>query len=121
VAVSFIGGGNALGEKTQVNIELHLQDDDYRKKDKAMYHNCNYNSHTTVSANISLNSDEFIFRNLTKCKDRFELRKGNVPISYTRMRELFIDAFRPFVSDVKKYGLHSEIWWCDYRSKFRLF
>ena len=72
-------------------------------------------------ANISLNSDEFIFRNLTKCKDRFELRKGNVPISYTRMRELFIDAFRPFVSDVKKYGLHSEIWWCDYRSKFRLF
>jgi hypothetical protein len=25
----------------------------------------------------------------------------------TRMRELFIDAFRPFVSDIKKYGLHS--------------
>jgi hypothetical protein len=23
------------------------------------------------------------------------------------MRELFIDAFRPFVSDIKKYGLHS--------------
>jgi hypothetical protein len=58
-------------------------------------------------ANISLNSDEFIFRNLTKCKDRFELLKENVPISYTRTRELFIDAFRPFVSDVKKYGLHS--------------
>jgi hypothetical protein len=23
------------------------------------------------------------------------------------MRELLIDAFRPFVSDIKKYGLHS--------------
>jgi hypothetical protein len=23
------------------------------------------------------------------------------------MRELFIDAFLPFVSDIKKYGLHS--------------
>ena len=35
------------------------------------------------------------------------MRKGDVPLSYTRMRELFIDAFRPFVSDIKKYGLHS--------------
>ena len=52
-------------------------------------------------ANISLNSDEFIFRNLTKCKDHFELRKGNVPLSYTRMRELFIDVFRPFASDIR--------------------
>ena len=25
----------------------------------------------------------------------------------TRVRELFIDAFRPFVSDINKYGLHS--------------
>jgi hypothetical protein len=23
------------------------------------------------------------------------------------MRELFIDAFQPFISDIKKYGLHS--------------
>jgi hypothetical protein len=23
------------------------------------------------------------------------------------MKELFIDVFRPFVSDIKKYGLHS--------------
>ena len=46
-------------------------------------------------------------RNLTKCKDRFELRKEKRPLSYTRMRELFIDAFLPFVSDIKKYGLHS--------------
>ena len=58
-------------------------------------------------ANISPNSDEFIFRNLIKCKDRFEFRKQNRPLSYTRMREVFIDAFKPFVSDIKKYGLHS--------------
>ena len=44
-------------------------------------------------------------RNLTKCKDRFELRMGNRPLSYTRMRELFIDAFQLFVSDIKKYSL----------------
>jgi integrase len=29
-------------------------------------------------------------RNLTKCKDRFEFRKEIRPLSYTRMRELFI-------------------------------
>ena len=45
-------------------------------------------------------------RDITKCKDSFELRKENRPLSYTRMRESFIDAFRPFVSDIKKYGLH---------------
>ena len=32
--------------------------------------------------------------------------KKNRPLSYTRMREVFIDAFQPFVSDIKKYGLH---------------
>ena len=35
------------------------------------------------------------------------MQKENRPLSYTGMRELFIDAFRPFVSDIKKYGLHS--------------
>ncbi|XP_071143820.1 uncharacterized protein [Mytilus edulis] len=58
-------------------------------------------------ADISPESEEFIFRNLTKFKDRYVLRKENKPLSYTRMRELFIEAFQPFVSDIKKYGLHS--------------
>ena len=34
-------------------------------------------------------------------------RKENVPLSYNIMRELFIQAFKPFVSDIKHYGLHS--------------
>ena len=58
-------------------------------------------------ANIPDDSEEFIFRNLTKCKDGFVLRKENKPLSYTRMRELFITAFNPFVENIKQYGLHS--------------
>lgn len=52
-------------------------------------------------------SDEFIFRNLNKCKGGFVIRKENKPLTYSRMRELFIEAFKPFVSDIKSYGLHS--------------
>ena len=58
-------------------------------------------------ANTSPNSDEFISRTLIKCNDHFELRKENRPLSYTHMRELFIDAFRSFLSHSKKYGLRS--------------
>ena len=58
-------------------------------------------------ANIQVDSYEFIFRNIVRFKDHFELRKENKPLSYTRIRELFIDAFQPFVPDIKKYGLHS--------------
>ncbi|XP_071171146.1 uncharacterized protein, partial [Mytilus edulis] len=58
-------------------------------------------------ADISCDSDEFIFRNLTKCKDAYVLRKENTPLSYSRMRELFIEAFKPFVHNIKRYGLHS--------------
>ena len=32
--------------------------------------------------------------------------KENVPLSYSRMRELFIQAVKQFVSDIKFYGLH---------------
>lgn len=52
-------------------------------------------------------SDEYIFRNLTKKKDGYVLRKGNVPLTYNRMRELFINAFQGIVPDISKYGLHS--------------
>ena len=58
-------------------------------------------------ANIQFDSDEYIFRNIVRFKDHFELRKENKPLSYTRIRELFIDAFQPFVPDINKYGLHS--------------
>jgi len=52
-------------------------------------------------------SNEFIFRNLTKCKDMYILRRDDKALSYSRMRELFIQAFQSFVPDIKKFGLHS--------------
>lgn len=58
-------------------------------------------------AKIPVGSEQFIFRNITAYKGRFELRAEDKPLSYGRIRELFIAAFRPFVPDIKKYGLHS--------------
>ena len=51
--------------------------------------------------------DFYLFRILTKYNDHYIFRKENVPLCYTRMREPFIQAFKPFVSDIKSYGLHS--------------
>lgn len=58
-------------------------------------------------ADISGDYDEFIFRSLTICKDVYVLRKENTPLSYSRMRELFIEVFKPFVHGITRYGLHS--------------
>ncbi|XP_067676499.1 uncharacterized protein [Haliotis asinina] len=49
----------------------------------------------------------YIFRGVTKCASGYILRKGNVPLSYTRLREIFIDALRPYVDNIKQFGLHS--------------
>ncbi|KAK6165001.1 hypothetical protein SNE40_023749 [Patella caerulea] len=57
-------------------------------------------------AGFDVDSDEFIFRKLSKCKNGYHFR-CNKPLSYTRMRELFIEAFKPFVDDISSYGLHS--------------
>ena len=51
--------------------------------------------------------DVYLFRNLTKVEDHYIFRKDNKPLSYTRMRELFIEAFSPFVPNIKTFGLHS--------------
>jgi hypothetical protein len=40
------------------------------------------------------------------CNDQYMFWKENVPLSYSRMRELFIQAIKQFVSDIKFYGLH---------------
>lgn len=48
-----------------------------------------------------------LFRNLTKSKDHFIFRKDNKPLSYTRMSELFIEAFSSFVPNIRSFGLHS--------------
>ena len=50
--------------------------------------------------------DSFIFQSLVKHKDHYEFRKDNKPMSYYRVRELFIHAFCDIVSDISSYGLH---------------
>ena len=55
-----------------------------------------------VWGNFLADSNEFIFRNLTKCKDMYILRRDDKAPSYSRMRELFIQAFQSFVPDIKK-------------------
>ena len=51
--------------------------------------------------------DTFLFRNLSKFSTGFRFRTINAPLSYTRLRELFIEAFSPFIHNIKNYGLHS--------------
>ncbi|XP_076105607.1 uncharacterized protein LOC143073733 [Mytilus galloprovincialis] len=58
-------------------------------------------------SNNPLDTDVFVFRNLTKTKENYMFRKENKPLSYTRMRELFIEAFSPIVPNIKSFGLHS--------------
>ncbi|XP_067685882.1 uncharacterized protein [Haliotis asinina] len=50
---------------------------------------------------------EFVFRNMSKTKNGYILRADNKPMSYSRLRELFIEAFSSHVSDISKFGLHS--------------
>ena len=57
-------------------------------------------------ASIPDDSDVFIFRNLAKCCSGFVLRLENKALSYTRLRELFMEAFKPHVTDISRYELH---------------
>jgi integrase len=56
---------------------------------------------------FSNESSEYIFRNITKTKSGYKLRKTNKPLTYSRMRELFIEAFQSFLPDISKFGFHS--------------
>ena len=55
---------------------------------------------------ISENSEEFIFRGLSRGK-KFSLRTKNKPISHSRIRENFIKVLEALNLDWRKYGLHS--------------
>ena len=55
---------------------------------------------------ISENSEEFIFRGLSRGR-KFSLRTKNKPISYSRIRENFIKVLKAVNLDWRKYGLHS--------------
>ena len=37
----------------------------------------------------------------------YKIRENSKAISYSNLRELFIEAFKPYVSDILRYGLHS--------------
>ena len=60
-------------------------------------------------SNIPFNSSEFIFRSVSflKSKNVYVLCKNNKPLSYTRTRELLLDALSKAGFEKQKFGLHS--------------
>ncbi len=55
----------------------------------------------------SLDKSSFIFRNFSKTKKGYVFRSVNIPMSYSRVREIILQAFKPVVGDVSSYCLHS--------------
>ena len=55
----------------------------------------------------NLNGDDFLFCNLSATKNGYKVRKVNKNMSYTNLRDVFIDALKPHVSDVKRFCVHS--------------
>jgi hypothetical protein len=49
---------------------------------------------------------KFFFQNLVKVQQGYIYRQVNKPLSYSRMSELFIEAFSPFVVNIKCYALN---------------
>lgn len=64
--------------------------------------------HYMKLAQIAENSDEFVFRSLSYCSKSgtYKLRK-NSPLSYTRAREVLLNALETIGLDKKQFGLHS--------------
>ena len=60
-------------------------------------------------ANIDKTSDEFIFRALSFCKktDTYKLRSCGSSLTYTRAREILLNALEVLGLDKNKFGLHS--------------
>ncbi|XP_069109457.1 integrase/recombinase xerD homolog [Argopecten irradians] len=68
---------------------------------------CNFELYLKL-AGISVDSEEFVFRNLTKmASGRYSLRNVDKPMTYSRFREIFIEAFTTIVQDISQFGLHS--------------
>ncbi len=55
----------------------------------------------------SLDKSSFIFRNFSKTKKGYVFRSLNVPMSYSRVREIILQAIEPVTGDVSRYCLHS--------------
>ena len=55
----------------------------------------------------NLSGDDYLFCNICLTKGGYKFRKSNRKMSYSNLRDLFIEALSPYVSDVKRYCLHS--------------
>ena len=58
-------------------------------------------------ADVSDDSDVYIFSHLSATKTCHILRKDMKHMSYSNMRSIFLEAFKPHVSDMNRYCLHS--------------
>lgn len=55
----------------------------------------------------SSDDPSFLFRGLSKTRKGYKVRSATNKISYSRLRELMIEAFSPYVEDVSSIGTHS--------------
>ena len=55
----------------------------------------------------NLSSQAHVFCQLSKCKDGHTPRPKGLGLSYSRLRELVLEAFQGIVSDITKIGTHS--------------
>lgn len=54
-----------------------------------------------------LSGDDYLFCNISLTKLGYKVRNKNKKMSYSNLRDLFIEALKPHVADVKNYCLHS--------------
>ena len=61
------------------------------------------------SAGLALNTDSYIFRSISllKSKGIYKLCDRNVPLSYTRAREILLNSLEEVGLDKSRFGLHS--------------
>ena len=55
----------------------------------------------------NLSSEDFLFCNLSKIRCGYKVRSDHKVMSYTNLREEFLAALSPHVTDISKYCLHS--------------
>ena len=74
------------------------------------------------SSGISIGDDKFIFTPLTFCSSTKSYKRNqNRPLTYTRCRELFLDALKSInTTSISNYGLHS-LKPCPHWTFFELF
>ena len=60
-----------------------------------------------MRAKIDESSDKFLFRGIVSTKNGESLRECDKHVCYETIRKQVLSALKPFVSDIKSYGLHS--------------